>query len=202
MNSRSSSGPLAAFGLAPRAGLPAQQQLAHLARGDGPMRDGVLLPRLVVRRLDWSDYVDLAVDEIRLSGSNQIQVVRRLRDARGSRDARPARSAAGYPPPTVRARSSRRCLRGRTGPSTAPVRACDPDLAILIAKADAIDPGTLAACRLSNACGDGSRANTQPMVWSGWWDANPRPRAPKSRALPLRQHPEAFGSGHPHLVAG
>src|SRR5688500_14655070 len=25
--------------------------------------------------------------------------------------------------------------------------------------------------------------------WSGWWDSNPRPRAPKARTLPLRHTP-------------
>lgn len=39
--------------------------------------DGVA--RLAIRRFDWDDYVDLAADEIRLSGAGQIQVVRRLR---------------------------------------------------------------------------------------------------------------------------
>ena len=28
--------------------------------------------------------------------------------------------------------------------------------------------------------------------WSGWWDSNPRPRAPKARALPLRYTPTCF----------
>ena len=28
--------------------------------------------------------------------------------------------------------------------------------------------------------------------WSGWWDSNPRPRAPKARALPLRYTPADF----------
>lgn len=36
-------------------------------------------PRLIVPRPEWSDYVRLAVDELRISGSGQIQVMRRLR---------------------------------------------------------------------------------------------------------------------------
>lgn len=35
-------------------------------------------PRLIVPRPDWSDYVHLAVDEIRISGSAQVQVISRL----------------------------------------------------------------------------------------------------------------------------
>ena len=30
---------------------------------------------------------------------------------------------------------------------------------------------------------------SQAESWSGWWDSNPRPRAPKARALPLRYTP-------------
>jgi hypothetical protein len=30
--------------------------------------------------------------------------------------------------------------------------------------------------------------------WSGWWDSNPRPRAPKARALPLRYTPTDLSS--------
>jgi uncharacterized membrane protein len=36
-------------------------------------------PRLIVPRPDWSDYVHLAVDEIRISGRAQVQVISRLR---------------------------------------------------------------------------------------------------------------------------
>ena len=35
-------------------------------------------------------------------------------------------------------------------------------------------------------------ADCREESWSGWWDSNPRPRAPKARALPLRYTPTRF----------
>ena len=37
----------------------------------------------------------------------------------------------------------------------------------------------------------------QQAGWSGWWDSNPRPRAPKARALPLRYTPTDSCSRNP-----
>lgn len=70
----------------PTTAVQAIDRLHDLLRGlvERPGQREVLVddhgePRLIVRRLAWADYVDLAVDEIRISGSGQIQVVRRLR---------------------------------------------------------------------------------------------------------------------------
>ena len=47
-------------------------------------------------------------------------------------------------------------------------------------------PSAGAGVRASRAAGN------RLSQWSGWWDSNPRPRAPKARALPTALHPESI----------
>lgn len=40
------------------------------------------------------------------------------------------------------------------------------------------------------------------MVWSGWWDSNPRPPDPQPGALPTALHPDVDGTGAPRPATG
>ena len=54
------------------------RQLARRPFPDGIHRDADGAPRLLVRTMDWEDYVHLAFDEVRMVGAGSPQVVRRL----------------------------------------------------------------------------------------------------------------------------
>jgi uncharacterized membrane protein len=59
----------------------ALRQLAHRQLPPREHRDAQGVIRLVTRQLDWSGFVGLAFDEIRLAGAGSPQVARRLRSA-------------------------------------------------------------------------------------------------------------------------
>jgi uncharacterized membrane protein len=59
----------------------ALRQLAHRRLPPAEHRDADGVVRLVIPQLDWSGFVRLAFDEIRLAGSASPQVARRLRSA-------------------------------------------------------------------------------------------------------------------------
>src|SRR4029079_7445991 len=54
------------------------RQLARRPFPDGIHRDADGARRLLVRTMDWEDYVHLAFDEVRMVGAGSPQVVRRL----------------------------------------------------------------------------------------------------------------------------
>lgn len=57
------------------------RRLARQHLGDGCVADAQGVPRVIIPTPDWSDYLSLAFDEIRMFGITSVQVMRRLRSA-------------------------------------------------------------------------------------------------------------------------
>ena len=95
-------------------------------------------------------------------------------------------------PPAALPRPSRRLLvvgirqPGKTVPPDVPSRQ-EPDGSFIGHRPGRGAPGSRRAAPAGQARSTTGRRGGR--WWSGWWDSNPRPRAPKARALPLRYTP-------------